>query len=104
MPPGRIKYELDEIWAKQDDWPENPETDLITVKPKAVSHVAEQFWVPLPSCSWPGCSFTMKSFGLSVHVSPCTIYFPVLDKGHSLAHPLSENINNYLVICFYDFL
>ena len=41
----------------QNDWLEaNLRTNLITVKPKAVSHMAEQFsWFPLPCCSLPKC-------------------------------------------------
>ena len=48
--------------------------------PKIVSHAAEQFWVPLPYCSLPGCPFPIKSLGLPAHVSPQTIHFRVLDK------------------------
>ena len=42
--------------------------------------MAEQFWVPLPYCSLPGCPFPIKSLGLPAHVSPQTIHFRVLDK------------------------
>ncbi|CAI9176226.1 unnamed protein product [Rangifer tarandus platyrhynchus] len=60
---------------------DHPETNPITIKPKTVSHAAKQFsWVPLPSCSPPGCPFPMKSLALSAHVSPQTIHFRVLDK------------------------
>ena len=38
------------------------------------------FWVSLPYCSPPGCSFPMKSLALSAHVSPQTVHFRVLDK------------------------
>ena len=49
------------------------------MKPKTVSHVAEQFsWVPLPYCSPPRYPFPIIS--LSAHVSPQTIHFRVLDK------------------------
>ena len=35
-------------WLARD----NPQTNPITIKPRTMSHVAEQFsWVPLPSCS-----------------------------------------------------
>ena len=48
------------------DHPENP----ITIKPETVSHTAEQLsWVPLPSCSPPGCPFPVKSLALSARVS-----------------------------------
>ena len=64
-------------WLAKD----HPETNLITIKPETVSHVAEQFsWVPLPYCSPPGCPFPIKSLALSAHVSPWTIHFGVLDK------------------------
>ena len=60
---------------------DHPETNPITIKPKTVSHEAEQFsWVPLPSCSPPGCPFPIKPLALSAHVSPWTILFRVLDK------------------------
>ena len=60
---------------------DNPETKPITIKPETVSHVTEQFsWVPLPSCSPPGCPFPIKFLALSAHVSSRTIYFRVLDK------------------------
>ena len=46
-----------------------------------MSYLTEQFsWVPLPYCSPPGCPFPIKSLALSVHVSPRTIHFRVLDK------------------------
>ena len=64
-------------WLSRD----NPETNPITIKPETAGHVAEQFfWVPLPCCSLPGCPFPIKSFAMSVHVSPWTIHLRVLDK------------------------
>ena len=64
-------------WLARD----NPEPNPITIKPKTVSHVAEQFsCVPLPCCSPPGCPFPIKSLALSARVSPRTIHFRVLDK------------------------
>ena len=48
--------------------------------PKIVSHAAEQFWVPLPYCSPPGCPFPIKSLALSACVSPQAVHFQVLDK------------------------
>ena len=72
-PPGRTESE----WLAKD----NPETNPITVKPKTVSHVTEQFSrVPFPYCSPPGCLFPIKSLALSARVSPRTIHFRVLDK------------------------
>ena len=72
-PPGKTEFE----WLSKD----HPETNPITMKPKTVSHVAEQFsWVPLPYCSPPGCPFQIKSLALSADVSPRTIHFRVLDK------------------------
>ena len=60
---------------------DNPETSAITMKPETASHVAEQFsWVPLPYYSLPGHPFPIKSFALSVRVSPWTIHFQLLDK------------------------
>ena len=48
----------------------HPETNPITIKPKTASHASEQFsWVPLPSCSPPGCPFPIKSLALSACVS-----------------------------------
>ena len=45
---------------------EKPETNPITIKPKTLSHMAEQSsWVPLPSCSPPRCPFPIKSLVLS---------------------------------------
>ena len=66
-------------WLAKDNWETNP----ITIKPKTGSQVAELFsWVPLPRCSWspPWCPFSIKFLALSVHVSPRTICFQVLDK------------------------
>ena len=64
-------------WLAKD----NPETNPITIKPETASHVSELFfWVPLPSCSPPGCPFPIKSLALPAHVSPWTIHFRVLDK------------------------
>ena len=64
-------------WLAKD----NPETNLIPIKPKTESHVAEQSSsVPLPYCPPPKCPFPIKSFALSAHASPQTIHFQVLDK------------------------
>ena len=64
----------------------NPETNLITIKPKTASHEAEQSsWVPLPHCSPPGHPFPLKSLALSARVSPWTINLQVLDKSPLLA-------------------
>ena len=42
---------------------DNPETNLIPIKPETASHMAEQFsWVALPC---PGCPFPIKSLALS---------------------------------------
>ena len=57
----------------------NPETNSITIKPETANHMAEQFsWVSLPCCSSPRRPFSIKSFALSVRVSPQTIHFLVL--------------------------
>ena len=57
-------------WAR-----DNPETNPITIRPEAASHMAEPFsQVPLP-CSLPRHPFPMKS--LSACVSPQTIHFQV---------------------------
>ena len=64
-------------WLAKDHLETNP----ITIKSETASHAAEQFsWVPLPSCSPPGCPFPIKSLALSAHVSPWAIHFRVLDK------------------------
>ena len=58
----------------------HPETNAITIKPKTVSHTAEQFsWVPLPTAFHPG-ALSQKNLLLCQHVSPQTIHFRVLDK------------------------
>ena len=60
---------------------DNRENNPITIKPKIVSHMAEQFsWVPLPYCCLPRRSFPIKCLALSAHVSPWTVHFGVLDK------------------------
>ena len=60
---------------------DNLETNPIAIKPKTVSHVAEQSsWVPLPCCSLSRHPFLIKSPALSAHVSPLTVHFQVLDK------------------------
>ena len=52
-------------WLAKD----NLETNPITIRPETGSHVAEQFWVPLPYGSLPGHLFPLKSLALSAHVS-----------------------------------
>ena len=60
---------------------DNPETNPSTIKPKSVSHMAEQSsWVLLPYCSLLSHPFPIKSLALLAHVSPWTIHFRVLDK------------------------
>ena len=87
-------------WLAKD----HPETNPITIKPETVSHAAEQFsWVPLPSCSPPGCSFPIKSLALSAHVSPRTIHFRVLDKSPVSGpgrRPPSCNISVSSAFCY----
>ena len=57
-------------WLARD----NPEPNPITIKPKTVSHAAEQFsWVPLPYCSPPRCPLPIKSLALSARVSPLSV-------------------------------
>ena len=73
-PPGRT------LSQNKDLAKDNPETNPINIKPKTVSHMAEQFaWVPL-SCSPPGHPFPIKSLALSACTSPLVIHFWVLDK------------------------
>ena len=68
------RNDLESEWLAKD----NPKTNPITIKPEAVSHVAEQFsWVSLLSCSPPGHSLPVKSLA---HVSPQIIHLWVLDK------------------------
>ena len=74
--------ESDQIWVKQDDWPETTwKLTPFTIKPETASHVAEHLsFVPLFYCSLAGLPFPTKSSALSVCVSPGTIHFQVLDK------------------------
>ena len=59
----------------------NPEAKHIIIKPETAHHVAEQsFWFLLPSCPPPKSPFTIKYFALSVHVSPWTFHFQMLDR------------------------
>ena len=63
-------------WTKyghsQDDWPEtNWKANLVTIKPKTPSSLAEQFfWVPPPCCSLHWHTSPIRSFALSICVSP----------------------------------
>ena len=62
-------------WLARD----NPETNLITIKPETVSHVAEQFsCVLLPSCFLSCHSFPIKSLTSSACVSPWIFHFKCL--------------------------
>ena len=99
MPPGRTLSQT-KCGHEQDDWPEaTRKANIITIKPEAASHVAEQFsWVPLPSCSPLKRPFPIKPFALSVHLSPQIIHFRVLDKSPLLGprrRPPSGNNSNY---------
>ena len=81
IPSPRKEPESDQIWAKQDDWPETTwKLTPITIKPETVNQEAEQSSCVPVGCSSPGASFPTKSFALSACVSPWTIHFPVLDK------------------------
>ena len=63
---GTTRKDSETEWLAKD----NPETDLVTIKPATASHVTEQFsWVPLPYCSPPGCPFPKKSLVFSTRVS-----------------------------------
>ena len=65
MPPGRTLSQTmgQARWLTRD----NPEINPITIKPKTVSRMAEQFsWVPLPCCSPPWCPFSIKSLAFCV--------------------------------------
>ena len=62
-------------WLARD----NPETNLITIKPETVSHVAEQFsWVLLPYCFLSCHPFPIKSLTSSACVSPLIFHFECL--------------------------
>ena len=79
-PPGRAlsrqtKYRHEQDWS-ETTWKANP----TSIKPETSSHEAQQFWAPLPCCSLLEHPFSIKSFALSVFVSPRTIHFQVLDK------------------------
>ena len=78
---------LNKVWTTRKDseseWlaEDNPETNASTIKPKSVSHVAEQSsWVLLPYCSLLIHPFPIKYLALLAHVSPWTIHFGVLDN------------------------
>ena len=61
-----------------------PETNQITVKPKTVNHMAEEFsWVSSPCSSPPECPFPIKSLTLSTPVLPQSTHFHV--SAHSWA-------------------
>ena len=85
-------------WLAKD----NLETNPITIKLWATSHMAEQFfWFPLPYCSPSGRPLPIKSRALSAHLSPGTIHFQVLDKSPVSGPergPLSCNISRGLQI------
>ena len=67
-------------WATREAQ-DNLETNLITIKPETVNHVAEEYsWVPLPSCSLPRHTSLINTLNFSAHVSSRTIRFWVLDK------------------------
>ena len=70
----------------QNDWPETTwETNLITIKPKIESHMAEKSsWIYLPYCSPPGRPFPINSPALSVCVSPHHSFLSVKQKPSSL--------------------
>ena len=52
----------------QNDW--QPRNESHYHRTKTASHVAEQFsWVPLSSCSPPGCPFPIKPLAFSARVS-----------------------------------
>ena len=76
--PRRIFLSGIHLW-KGSEWErlttDNPDTDPITIKPEAVSHMAEQSsWVPLPSAlHWR--PIPIKALALSAHVSPLTVHF-----------------------------
>ena len=74
VPPGRT---LESEWLTK----ENPETNSIIIKPKTVSHEAEQFsWVPLCYWSPPWFHFPIKSLSLSADLFLQTIHFWVWDE------------------------
>ena len=73
--PCTTRKDSESEWLVKD----NPATNPITIRPKTVSHVAEQsFRVPLTYCSPPGHHFPIKSLALSANVSPWRINFWVL--------------------------
>ena len=89
----RCVHHQEEPWVRpnidQARWlaRNNQEINPITIKPETLSHIAEQFSrVSLPYCSPLPHPFPIKSFDLSVHVSPWTVHFRVLDKS-----PLSDS-------------
>ena len=87
---------------------DNPETNPITLKPETMSHVAEQFWVPLPSCSLHKCAFPIKSPALSARVSSdnsfqCVRQEPTLGNLEGTTLPTTQQIqiHSFLWLIFH---
>ena len=85
---------------------DNPETNLITIKPETASRMAEQFSrVPLPYCSPPGHSSSTKSLAVSAHMAPQIIHCRVLDKSPVLGPGRgSPSCNSFCLITVLAFL
>ena len=103
QPPPRILLTAIHLGKdSESEWlaKDNLETNPITRKPQTASHVAEKFsWVPLPYCSPPGHTFSIKSLALSAFVSPWTIQFQVLDKSPLLGPGRGSPSCNKMTSC-----
>ena len=94
---GATRKDPESGWSARD----SPETNPITTKPEAASHVAEQSWVPLASFSPPGAPF-QQSPVWSALVSPPAIHFWVSDKSPFLGpgrglHSCSMTVSDSLI-------
>ena len=72
---------------------DNPEANSITIIPKPVSHVAEEFsWVPSPCCFLPGRPFPVKSFLMAQMVKNPTAMWDTWARSLGWEDPLEEGM------------
>ena len=96
VPPGRT--------LSQKAQPNNNlETNPITIKPEASSHLVDQFWVPLSYWSPSGYPFPIKLLAVLAQGFSQTIHFwvsgnsPLLGPGRGLS-PFLEHRNLWLIL------